>query len=679
MRTDYLKEWGCKMENTNKAKLPYFIERDTITANRLQLAKDFVHPEKVRLQLKQSVKVHPIDLGSLAYIIRQPQPSSHLAHLPYLVDESSFIPSRRKLLVKLHDEFVNTGNEDSTIKSHINEYFQVMNWLDSHGCSGVFDTVVMAKYAYESYVAELNHRIKSADLNSMIPLTANTMQRSLIKLLNFYWGSESTIEIINEIPIIKPKRAEGEAPEESKVRFATKTFLFLARGFKSFIMEAKPFPYLLKMPGYECYVFPSNDKACVTPYTKAEGFSYHYQDGRLSTPSEYLLKNPLEKGTKEARERYAQRELVKVQTNLVLVNSDPRDFNRLNYAALAMQSYMQLFILMTGVNPSELIQLEYDNSFTLEKDLLKNDFRAIKMRAAGRTVAYHLGSRKGLKIFKEYIQLRNWVLDGAECRYLFFSMERDGTYTGHYLQYNAASTYRVYKAIKGKFFPSSFAKITARKVRKHKTVVWNELDIEQQVIADSLNHNLETNHKYYAVSSPDKQQAEFGLFFESAQAAAKLITSRPEVTKCIPVKVIYDSSNDNSGTTKIASGHCNSFQNPSAMEDKPPIIPDCSSQMGCLYCEHYVCHSDDQDIKKLYSLLYVIEVVRNMAVDFNHSDKLLLELTVRIKLILTQMSAKSDNIKALVENLKKEVMEHGVLTPFWEFRLQRYEQMGVAI
>ena len=664
------------MEKINEATQPNLVVRDTIVVNRLQLGQDFAHPEKVRLQLKKKVKAHPIDLGALAYTIRQPQ-KAHLAHLPCKVDENSFMPSRRKLLVKLHDSIVITGNLETSILSHMNIFIQVITWFDENSYCDAFESEVKARAAYSAYVSELNHQVKSVELNKLKPITANKKQRALITLLELYWDNEATEEIIREIPIIKFKRYEGEAPEEAKVRFATKTFLHLARGFKEFVMENKQFPYLLKMPDYECYIFPSNDNAFVTPYAKTEGFSYHYQEGRLSTPEEYLFKNLRNiGGAEKAITNYATRELAKTQANLIQVNSNPRDYNRLNYASIAMQSYMQLFIMMTGVNPSELSQLEYDDSFTLEKDLLKNDFRAIKMRAAGKTVAYHLGNRKGLVLFKEYIELRNWVLNDVNCPYLFFVMEKEGNYTGNYLQFNH-DIYRVYISTKGKFFPPSFENITARKVRRYKTVVWNEIGVAQQVIADGLNHQLPTNQKDYAVSSPDKQQKEFSLFFESAKAAAKLITARPEATERISLTDVHDS--DRSSTTKIGAGHCDDFLHPEAMEAEPPITPDCATQMGCLYCEHYICHSDEEDIKKLYSLLYVIEAVRNMAIDFAHADKLLLELTVRIQLVLTQMSAKSDEIKSLVESIKEDVMEHGVLTSFWEFRLQRYEAMGVII
>lgn len=654
------------MESSNQIKL---VERKTIVVNRLQLSQDFIHPENVRLQLDKKVRVNPIDLGALAYIVRQPQKNNNLAHLPWLVAEDSFMQSRRKLLVKLHDAIFTTGNSETTIRNHLNAYVEFISWFDTHGHCGAFETEGSARDAYIAFVAELNHQIKSVGLNNIIPITANGKQRALITLLGLYWGIEATQEIISEIPIIKFKRGDGEAPEEAKLRFATKTFLHLAKGFKEFVMKNKEFPYLLKMPGYECYVFPSNVSSCVTPYTTTEVFSYHYQEGRISTPKEYMMKCP-----RKVSEKEAKRDMECVQNNFIEANSDPRNMIRLNYASLAMKSYMQLFVLMTGVNPSELIQLEYDDNIFLEKDLLKNDFRAIKMRAAGREVAYHLGNRKGMALFKEYIELRNWVLAGADCPYLFFLM---GGSMGNFSQHNDASVYRVYKSVKSKFFPKSFANITAGKVRKYKTAVWNEIGVAQEVIAEGLNHELGTNHKYYAVSNPDKQQAEFGLFFEATKAAVKIITERAKATERIPVKVIADS--DGQSTTKIGTGHCDDFQHPEAMEDDPPIAPDCNSQMGCLYCEHYVCHSDAEDIKKLYSLLYVIEAVREMAIDFNHSDKLLLELTVRIQLVLTQMSAKSEDIKTMVESIKEDVMEHGLLTPFWEFRLERYEAMGVVV
>jgi len=660
------------MDNTYLGDKASLVERDTIVVTREEVGQDFIHPEKVRLQLNKKVKVSPIDIGALAYTIRQPQSNSSLAHLPCKVNKDSFKVNRRKLLVALHDFIGVTGNLDTTIKHHLDHFARIINWFDEQGYIDAFESENNSRKAYVAYVNELNHQIKSHENQDFDSNSGNKIQRALIKLFDLYWGADGCKEIIREIPIIKFKRKDGEAPEERNVRFATKTFLYLARGFKHFVMDNKPFPYLLKMPDYDCYIFPSNGNSCVTPYTKTELLSYHYQEGRISTANEYILKC-----SRKLTKNEAQNEVEKAQGNLNKINQNPRDINRLNYASLAMQSYMQLFIFMTGINPSELVQLEFDESFTLEKDLMKNDFRAIKMRASGREVAYHLGSRKGLSLFKEYIQLREWVLNGRNCPYLFFTMERKDSSTNHLNPFRSPDVHRVYRRLKGKFVPSSFASITANKVRKYKTLVWNEIDVSQDVIADSLNHTLRTNHKYYAVSSPEKQQAEFGLFFESARAAAKQIFIRSEA-QCIPLKVI--NSNDNITNTKgVASGHCDDFQHPSSMENEPPIAPNCQSQMGCLYCEHYICHADEEDINKLYSLLYVIEAVRNMATDFNHSDKLLLELNVRIKLVLMQMSEKSDEIKILIENVEEEVMKDGILTPFWEFRLRRYEQMGVVI
>ncbi|MDP2562140.1 hypothetical protein [Psychrobium sp. 1_MG-2023] len=635
--------------------------RDTIVVTRKQISEDFLHPEKVRLQLDRKTRVNPLDLGALAYTTRQPQRNTYLAGLPYYVDESSFMLARRKLLIVLHDYVATTGNTDKTVYFHLSHFIRIITWLDDNGYSLFSNTQTVARQGYCAYVSELNHQIKSVDLNQLTPKAANEYQHEIIKLLSLLWGHEVAQVIIREIPLIKYKNNGGVAPDERNVRFATRTFLHLARGFSSFIMKNKAFPYLLNMSDYECYVFPSNANACVTPYTNTKNYSYHYEAGRISTPEEYMAKCPRRIGIGSAT-----KEIESSKANLIAINSNVRDVNRLNYASLALNSYMQVFVLMTGIYPSELVQLEYDASFTLEKDLLKNDFRAIKMRAAGREVVYSLGNRKGLEIFKEYIQLRNWVLDGEDCRFLFFTMKRNSEGTKKYQKMKADYVYKYYRSLSGKFLPISFEAITARKVRKYKTVVWNEIDIAQRVIANSLNHSLKTNHNYYAVSNPNKQQEEFALFWESANAASQRIT----------IKLVNE---NDSGSISTASGHCDDFKHPQPMQIETPISPDCNSQIGCLYCEHYVCHADEEDIRKLYSLLYVINAVRNMATDYSHSDALLLELSMRIHLVLQLMEKKYKNIQSVIENIKQEVMGSGLLTPFWEYRLQRYEQMGVII
>ncbi len=54
------------------------------------------------------------------------------------------------------------------------------------------------------------------------------------------------------------------------------------------------------------------------------------------------------------------------------------------------------------------------------------------------------------------------------------------------------------------------------------------------------------------------------------------------------------------------------------------------------------------------------------------------ELSIRIGFIIDALSERSESMKQLVETVKTKVFEYGMLTPFWESRLSRYEEVGVV-
>lgn len=176
-----------------------------------------------------------------------------------------------------------------------------------------------------------------------------------------------------------------------------------------------------------------------------------------------------------------------------------------------------------------------------------------------------------------------------------------------------------------------------------------------------MNHTVSTNVSDYVQTTIEQQENEFGSYWQSVRKAASIIRERGSI--------------DSLGT---ASGHCDAFNDPSPIQQVVMIQPSCKTQYGCLYCKHYVCHSDEEDVHKLSSLQFVINSVRDTAPDFHHADNLFKDLTIRIDFILGLIIDRSVASAEMVAAIKRKVHELGELTPFWEKRLQRYEKMGVV-
>ncbi len=120
----------------------------------------------------------------------------------------------------------------------------------------------------------------------------------------------------------------------------------------------------------------------------------------------------------------------------------------------------------------------------------------------------------------------------------------------------------------------------------------------------------------------------------------------------------------------ITVGHCDSIGNPvvSEINDNIPVQVNCKSQYGCLYCEHYSCHADEEDIHKLLSLAYVVDEVRNYGTDVAHVESLFKDLAIRIEYIIGEIKRKSGVNIELINTVKKRVFDLGELTPLSDKR-----------
>jgi len=639
------------------------IIRDVIIVTVGELSQNFLHPEKICIKNPKD-GLAPLDVGSFAYTNREEclkgiSYKSDECKKTIRVDETSLNINRREFIINFIDYIFVSGYTFSTIQVKVKHTKEIINWCDSNNHSELFDSPEKAREAYVSYIKNLNHLI-SLNESTRKPKTANAYQIHFTLLLKIHFGTKLQQEIVSEVPIIKFKREEQEIPEQKNIKTILSTALHLARGFKEFAIKNKPFPYLLKMPDYECYVFPSNTYSYVTPFYKNEQPIYNYQEGRISTVTEYQSK------LKQPKSKYQAEESIRdSQSNLDKVNADSRSYKRLSYASLALQSYTQLFMMITGSNSSDMFNYEYEDEFEYERDLFKNDFKNVKLRASGRKVAYSIGGQYGYKIFKEYLELRKWVLNGVECKYLFFVISKKGNFINEYNQLCISDLHRFYKRAKGRFFNKHVNNVNSTKIRKYKDLVLNELKLSQQEVADALNHTKSTADTAYSATSPDRQRKELSNWWSATKEARKLIKIKQ------PEKNVTDKS--------ITVGHCDSIGHPvvSKVNDNVSVQVNCKSQYGCLYCEHYSCHADEEDVHKLLSLAYVVDEVRNYGTDIAHVESLFKDLAIRIEYIIGEINKKSGVYIELINTVKKRVFDLGELTPFWEKRLQQYASMGI--
>lgn len=628
------------------------VVRETVSLTPAQLREDIEHPENVRIKFDDSVRKAPFDIGSLSYIRRRFSSITWKdAEEPTPVILNSFRKERRDMLINIFDYISSSKYTDYSRLTKLNDVKSVVDECDQFGCSEFMENPEKCRFAYKALSIEWRHQIKIGKISNN---KGAILQRTFASLIALCFSREQSTYILERINRIKYLRNPSKPPKEQHFNQYIKTTIALARQLKSFVVEENDFPIKLKMPDYETFVFHSHGGNLKTPYTSKQQNIYNFEEGRLATFDEW--KGTVKGGLKSDYDASV--------SNFEEKNRNKRHERRIDFATLSMQAYMKIFILLTGAQPTEVKQLEYSDSFVLEKDRFKNDFRAIKFRARGREVSYSLGDSYGYALFKEYLDLRSWILNGTKCKYLFFSViHKQNDRKERSLVFRQVGSgrnfYRYFDRIKGVYVPKDFGDITSCPARKYKNLILSELKVSIETRASVLNHTENTNASDYTETTPERQAEEFQAHWDAVKKARQHLD-------------LIGKENKN-----ITTGHCVEEGEPESEIDNPPIEPDCKNPYGCLFCTKYSCHADEEDAHKLYSLLFVIELVRDESTNFAHAEKTFQILAIRAKEILKSMADKSEVHQVMINKIEKKVMVNGVLTTFWERRLDQYERMGI--
>lgn len=621
-------------------------ETETIRIADIGNRQEFLFPERLMLKIDSRLRVSPIDVGGLAYSVRTLRGADGFDVL-----ESSLVQGRREVLRAVLDYVYVSGQRETSIQMFFKNFETVMRWCDSSGHSKVFLSPDHSRIAYIRYTEYLRHSMLVT--GEYKPLTCIQRQRALRTLIEIVHPGDSGYVLRGVLPITVIREGR-KPPKESDVKLYLHTCISIATQFSSFVIEEKPYPLQVRFSDYNTSIMPYAGSA-VTPFTAGRTDNTLSADGsRIATVEEYKVANSWAKPSEAIRA--VERAVRFVES----ANRDSRHDHRMWVASMAMSAYACIFALITGATASEFIQFEYDEAVEVEASLVKKELTAVKFRAAGVTTRYAIGRGHGRALLRGYLQLRKWILEGRQCDYLFFSMRKDGSYIDEYSQLFPNFSTKFFNRIKGTFLPESARNIPPGSVRKFKSLILHELRVSPSLVSDTLNHTERMNTSSYSETSVEKQEDEFSSYWQAVRKAAEVVREQ-RLAKSVPTVV----------------GHCDDIEQPVRILESVPIEPSCTSQYGCLFCENYLCHADEEDVHKLLSLDYVINAVRDTAQDTSHAERLFRDLSIRIDVIVEAIAARSSESSLLVEKMKRKVNELGVLTPFWEGRLHRYEKLGV--
>jgi hypothetical protein len=609
---------------------------------------DVADYSQLRLKNPEKPKTgRPIDIGAIVYSNRMSngQITSAFVNKATPVELDSLNHERVKFIQALPVTLI--GRRPRTIKSYLTEYIKVFDWMDNNG----FENFLCSEqHAYDAYLAstqELERRVKiPKHPKSITPRTSKDMQWTLRKVIKFTFPeaySEITAGVIQLLGYADPKLPV----RDDYLLYYWDINSEIFHKFSKQCFNNKHYPPLIKAPDFVSYYIPGRAASAKldSPHCKKTKLPhFNYTTGNIRQ-IEQVYKTQSNGNYKKAISKY--------QTDKI----SPRNTDRLNMAKRALYAFVELFRILTTCNQSTLRNLVYEKKFDDNRNFFDNEFRDVKFRANNREVTLRL-HRYGYQLFKKYLRLRKWILDDTPCKWLFFSSNEGTEVIPNQLRKQHTDNH--HNSLKRTGFIFNEAKaLQDTQLRAANGVYLRERGFSPKNIADNNNHSMESAERSYSRPTLEKQHSELGNYWEALGN--------------LSIEIRNDESHSiSSGSCKLKKG-----KKPKSIISIPIIEPDCSTPQGCLFCVYYVCHSDEEDIRKLLSVLFIVEEIRAKATDIEHADEIYNLLVLRINEILSQLRSKSQAHETLVEKIKNEVFTMCELTPFWKSRLNYYEELGL--
>lgn len=616
-------------------------ETRVVLRSDLDSCVDFVQPENIRVALS-GARRRPLDIGSFAYSKKSNKDNGQ----GRAVDLQSLVPSRRTLVRSIIDRMYIFGRSERSLVTDYWHYKSAIDWCDAEGLVETFCSPSKARESYWRYTEYLRGKVLTE--KTLKPSSVMGMQSGLRELIKMQFPSDCEY-ILSGVQSLNFPRNVPEPPRESDVRRYLDVCLRVALQYSEFVLAGAAFPFKFELDGYSTYIF-ADSRWLIGPFTQnaSPPLSYNFEKGRICTLDEYAAKS---QGTNAS----AQATLGLVHKFQDQCNSDLRCLSRLRLASSAMYAFASLLCVATAANASDFVQFKYRDAVELENSNFMNDLKGFKGRAQGQETMYTLGRKSGLFLLRKYLRLREWILNGEECEFLFFLPLVPGNppLSDFFMT-------SFFKKIRGRYLPLDAVNISSAPARKNKSLVLHELNVLSKVVASSLNHTDGVNFRSYSSTTIEAQSKEFGEFWESVRVAKVNLNKNER------------------GSTSTAVGHCNSFQTPEVLIVGTAVAPSCETQYGCLFCSHYLCHADEGDVHKLLSLQYVVDEVRKLSPNIAHVERIFREVSIRVGVVIEAVETKSAAHSALVDSVRNKVHCLGLLTPFWERRLSRYERLGVV-
>lgn len=518
--------------------------------------------------------------------------------------------------------------------------FRFLEFSEKNGCKQVLDSEKQARRAFTKYTHYLNTNIRSGSFSQW---HAGSEQRQAAIFIEQCFNLPNTA-VLNSLPVIK--KTKGLPRETTVIRQENMSFnmgmlISIFDSIYDFCLEKKKYPCQLDIGGKKRWIFPQD------PWIKnASG----HLPGNYSRVLDY--ENGKVREYKDAKSFYvqsraAEQAIAIAKAQIKESNEDERHRVRIRLAMQAHDSFVLMFIAVTGMNLNGVRNLKWGKDIIFSKTSLT--VRTVKFRARNKECSFNVQARF-LPYVRKYLKLREFIVGNNHVEWLFIQCQNHarGPFDQVSVSFSKTASARFNREI-----DSQWVVIKAKEWRANKAEYFlNNTDV--MTTARELQNTEQTVRKYYSDGSVNVAKDEFTEFFNNGLPLRKRKTSNGKET---PV------------------GICRNYGNPKTTSAQMKAA-DCETWEGCLGCKNYACHADTIDVRKLLSARDIVLATKHLAISESYFNQCFGLFLTRISEIVEMISSFSHKHKTMVDKVTAEV-SNGHYDEYWSAKLEMLISIGV--
>ncbi len=637
-----------------------FSSRETVNVKLLDFnaeTKELIHIRNTKIIFEKNNLVH--DIGSLAFQKRKRQKNKNgtISLKSVLVDISSLNVRREHAISNLIEEIatrVKTGQlRDISAEGKIRSVISFIDWCDINGFGQVLDDVKYGITGYREYSNYLEQRLRHNSVSLHTAVVAQENARFAISVI-FSIDEDKMSQGIRRIRGNHNAANKTVPPSDNDVSEVLSVCMSFFNGAYDFLINFQKFPFKIALPSEDVWLLPSKPKFLATKeYLSSRDewgmgqWAWNFEDGTINNYIDIAEK--YNKSTLPLKISTARQMTINAKKSLDFENKNKEAPIRQRIALLANNCFNLMFFANTGMNLSQAKNLHCPETYNTSSSSI--GFKSVKYRANGKEVEFVISS-KFIDVFKKYIELRRYILKDFDYKYLLFTKES----TKHKPnQLSACSLRQITRGLRRNFY-ANLNYINTRKWRANKSdFLIRTTDVATTALV--LQNTEASVVRSYIEGSEQDHTNEISRYWARLDEIVNLKQSK------------------NSGEP-IAVGSCRKPNFPEVEAINSAITPDCKQPEGCLFCTHFAAHADEQDLRKLHSLSYVINECVHLAQSVEHHNAIFGQVLKRINMIVEHISSKSEDLNSLNESVKNDVFTNENLSPYWGKKLSMLVSIG---